>query len=126
VPERHITNLRNKAKPWKAKAAVRMSRRKTGAEKLLWAKLKDKQMGVNFHAQKIILGWIADFWCPKAGLVVEVDGSSHKKRKRYDAHRDAVMRRKGISVMRFSNEEVGNNLPAVVALIRDRVQKRMK
>lgn len=125
-PERHYRNLRNKAKPWKKKAAARMSRRKTGAEKLLWGRLKGKTLGVNVHAQKIILGYIVDFWCPKAGLVVEVDGLSHDKRKAYNAKRDAVMRKKGISVMRFSNDEVYNNLPAVVALIGNRVKKRMK
>ena len=103
-----------------------MSRRKTPAEKALWGALKEKALGLNFHAQKVILGYIVDFWCPKAGLVVEVDGSSHKKRKAYDSKRDAVMRRKGISVMRFSNEEVLNNLPAVVALIRNRVKNRIK
>lgn len=125
-PERHLTNLRNKAKPWKRKLAASMSRRKTAAEKALWSELNDKQLGVNFHSQKVILGYIVDFWCPKAALVVEVDGSSHNRRKKYDAHRDAVMRKKSISVMRFTNEEVYNNLAAVVVLIRDRVQKRMK
>jgi very-short-patch-repair endonuclease len=102
-----------------------MSRNKTPSEKILWERLKDKQLGVNFHAQKIILGYIADFWCPKAALVVEVDGSSHKKRKAYDRRRDSVMRKRGISVMRFTNEEVTQNPAAVVVLIKRRVATRM-
>jgi very-short-patch-repair endonuclease len=124
MPDRHITNLRNKAKPWKRRAAAKMSRNKTASEKLLWAKLKDKQLGVNIYAQKVTLGYIVDFWCPKAALVIEVDGSSHRKRKGWDKRRDAVMRRKGISVMRFTNEEVKNNLPAVVAMISDKIKRR--
>lgn len=127
MPERHITNIRNKAKPWKRKAAARMSRHKTWPEKILWKRLKDKQLGVNIHAQKIVLGYIVDFWCPKAGLVIEVDGSYHltAKQKKWDTRRDAVMRRKGISVMRFTASEVQTNTAAVVALIKHRILKRM-
>ena len=104
-----------------------MSRNKTWPEKILWKRLKDQQLGVNFHAQKIVLGYIVDFWCPRAALVVEVDGSYHltAKQKRWDAHRDAVMRRKGISVMRFTASEVQKNAPAVTALIKVRMLKRM-
>ena len=127
MPERHVTNIRNKSKPWKRKAAASMSRNKTWPEKILWKRLKDQQLGVNFHAQKIVLGYIVDFWCPRAALVVEVDGSYHltAKQKRWDAHRDAVMRRKGISVMRFTASEVQKNAPAVTALIKVRMLKRM-
>lgn len=106
--------------------ATRMSRNKTPAEKRLWYAMKDKQLGVPVHAQKIVCGWIADFWCPKAKLVIEVDGGYHNSsgQRAHDNLRDAVMRRKGISVIRFKNEEVMKNLPAVLALIRDRINKR--
>jgi len=126
MPDRYHQNIRNKVKPWKKKKAAQMARNKTWPEKKLWAKLKDKQLGVNFYAQKIILGYIVDFWCPKAGLVVEVDGSQHKKRKSYDAHRDAVLLEKNILTMRFTAQEVTNNLPAVGALIKRKVRQRMK
>lgn len=126
MPVRHVRNIRNKVKPWKRKAAAKMARNKTKTEKILWAKLKDKQLGVNWHAQKVILGYIVDFWCPAAALVVEVDGESHKKRKAYDSKRDAVMRRKGISVMRFKNAEVQKNPAAVTALIWRKMRLRMR
>lgn len=128
MPERHITNLRNKAKPWKRKAAARMSRNKTWPEKILWKRLKDKQLGFNIKSQVVILGYIVDFWVPApVCLVIEVDGSYHltAKQKKWDAHRDAVMRKKGISVMRFTASEVQTNTAAVVALIRHRILKRM-
>ena len=127
MPERHVVNIRNKAKPWKRKMAAKMSRNKTWPEKILWKRLKEKQLGVNFHAQKIVLGYIVDFWCPRAALVVEVDGSYHltAKQKKWDSRRDAVMRNKGISVMRFTASTVQTNTPSVVALIKVRMLKRM-
>jgi len=102
-----------------------MARNPTFPEKLLWARLRDNKLGVRFHKQKIILGYIADFWCPRAGLVVEVDGPCHDERIAYDAKRDAVMRARGIETVRFSAAAVNNNLAAVVALIADKMRKRM-
>lgn len=102
-----------------------MSRCKTWPERLLWAKLKDGKVGVNFYAQRIMLGYIADFYCPKARLVVEVDGRCHESRRAYDAHRDLAMKLVGILTMRFTATEVMNNLPAVVALITDKARRRI-
>ena len=117
-------NLRSKAKPWKKLAASRMAKNQTFPEKLLWAKLKDKQLGVRFYKQSILLGYIADFWCP-CGIVVEVDGPCHNTRRAYDIHRDFVLKKKGIDTIRFSAESVINNRGAVVALILDKIKKRM-
>ena len=50
----------------------------TDAELLLWSKLKGKQVkGLQFYRQKIIGNYIVDFYCAKAGLVIEVDGGQH-------------------------------------------------
>jgi len=125
MPERHIRNIRNKVQPWKRKAASRMSRNKTWPEKILWARIKDSRLGVAFHSQKIVLGYICDFYCPRAGLCVEVDGPHHLNQKEYDANRDVALMRKGILTMRFTAQEVQNNTAAVVALIADKVRKRM-
>lgn len=125
MPERRFRNIRSKAQPWKRRAAYRMARNPTFPEKLLWSKLRDKKLGVRFHRQKIILGYIADFWCPRAGLVVEVDGPCHDARRVYDATRDAAMKARGIETMRFPAAAVNNNLAAVVALIADRARRRM-
>lgn len=82
-------------------------------------------MGVRFYKQAILLGFIADFWCPRAGLVVEVDGPCHLARRAYDRRRDALLSFKGIETMRVSAAAVNNNLAAVVALVKGRVEKRM-
>ena len=102
-----------------------MARNQTFPESLLWSRLRDNKLGVGFHKQKIILGYIADFWCPRAGLVVEVDGPCHNDQKVYDAFRDSVLANRGIVTVRFDAQSVNNNLPAVVALIADKVKKRM-
>jgi very-short-patch-repair endonuclease len=106
--------------------AAKMSRNKSWPEKLLWAKLRDKQLGVNIYAQKVLMGYIADFWCPKAAVVIEVDGSQHqtKKQRAWDKRRDSVLRKKGIVTMRFTAKEVQNNRPAVVAMIKDKIRRR--
>jgi very-short-patch-repair endonuclease len=106
--------------------AAKMRRYKSWPEKKLWAKLRDNQLGVRFYAQKVILGYIADFHCPKARLVVEVDGKQHLKAVavQYDKKRDAAMAKLGILTVRFTAQEIGNNLPAVVAMIRETLRRR--
>jgi len=113
--------------PWKRRVAAYMSRHKSWPEKKLWAQLRDKQLGVTFYSQKVILGYIADFWCPSAKLIVETDGKQHLRKKAviWDKQRDLAMAKIGIKTMRFTATEVFNNLPAVVALIQREVQLRM-
>lgn len=109
---------------WKRKLAANMRIHKTKPERVLWSRLKNGQLGARFTSQKIILGFIADFYCAAAKLVIEVDGPCHSARRAYDAQRDMIMKvKRGITTMRFSDKEVYNNLPAVVALISERLRK---
>jgi very-short-patch-repair endonuclease len=98
----------------------------TFPERILWSRLRNKQLGVCAYAQKVVLGYILDFWIPSAGLCIEVDGPCHNDRKAYDANRDAVLRGRKIRTMRFTAQEVNNNLNAVVALIHGEVLRRLK
>jgi len=125
MPRRHFRNIRNKVKPWKRRKARQMARNQTWPEKLLWARLRDKQLGAWFYKQKIVLGYIVDFWCPSAGIAVEVDGKSHRGRRAYDSRRDAVLRKRGIVTMRFTNSAVKRNAAAVAALVGARVSERL-
>jgi very-short-patch-repair endonuclease len=118
--------MSGKCSPAKHEFAKKLRRNMTKGEKALWAEVRQKKLGVWIYSQKIVYGYIADFWCPKAGLVIEVDGSSHKKRKAYDRKRDTALRGKGIATIRFTNSEVENNLPAVLALLRAKIRSRMK
>lgn len=57
---------------------------------------------------------------------MEVDGPSHKKQKAWDKKRDAVLRKKGIVTMRFSNDSAKNNTAIVVAMIKAKVKQRLR
>lgn len=94
-------------------------------ERILWHRLKDNQLGVRFTSQTLLYGYIADFYCSKSKLCVEVDGPTHLTRKEYDAQRDVALMSKGILTMRFTAQQVENNTAAVVALIADKMRKRM-
>jgi very-short-patch-repair endonuclease len=118
--------MRGKSSPAKHEFARKMRNNLTSGEKALWKMLSQKQLGVWVYSQQIVYGYIADFWCPKAGLVIEVDGPHHRKRKAYDNKRDAVLRKKGIITMRFTDKQVKTNTAACVALIRKKIKARMK
>nr|MCU4177914.1 endonuclease domain-containing protein [Marinilabiliaceae bacterium N1Y90] len=68
-------------------------------EKLLWNKLRDRQLaGLKFRRQHPIDLFIADFYCHEKRLVVEVDGEIHEYQKEYDEGRTAELERLGITV----------------------------
>jgi len=118
--------MRGKSSPAKHAFASKLRRNLTGSEKTLWGHLSKKQLGVWFYSQSLAYGYILDFWCPKAGLAVEVDGGIHVLTKKRDRKRDAVLRCKGILTMRFPNDSVDNNTAAVVAMIKAKVKQRTK
>ena len=74
---------------------------------------------VKFLRQKIIGKYIVDFYCAKAKLIVEVDGSQHYEEKgmEYDAERTAFLEQYGIRVLRIPNNEVNKNLSGVCEYI---------
>ncbi|NTU56936.1 MAG: DUF559 domain-containing protein [Anaerolineales bacterium] len=86
----------------------------TPAEKILWNELRGNKLGIHFRRQQVISGFIVDFFCHKADLVVEVDGKIHDKQKEEDAERDKVLTEMGLQVVRFRNEEVEKDLTGVV------------
>jgi very-short-patch-repair endonuclease len=94
----------------------------TEAEKVLWTHLRKSQLGVRFKAQHPIDKFIADFYCHKAKLVVEVDGSVHDLQKEYDQNRSDEINNLGVNVIRFTNEEVFNDIEKVVGEIKKRLK----
>ena len=74
---------------------------------------------VKFQRQKIIGKYIVDFYCAKAKLIVELDGSQHYEEKgmEYDAERTAFLEQYGIRVLRIPNNEVNKNLSGVCEYI---------
>lgn len=79
----------------------------TAVEKFLWKNFRSNRLsGFHFRRQQIIFGYIADFYCDRAGLVIEIDGGIHHERQEYDRQRDITMQAGGLVVLRFTNEAV--------------------
>ena len=92
----------------------------TEAEKLLWEKIREKQLkGYQFYRQKTIGNYIVDFYCPKAKLVIEIDGGQHysSEGKEKDRTRDEYMKDIDLKVLRFSDKEIFNNTEGVLERI---------
>ncbi len=85
-------------------------------EKKLWESIRRDRLGVRFRRQYGIGRYIADFYCPELKLVIEIDGSGHftGESKVYDEERTGFMNSIGIRVLRYSNNEVMNNLTGVL------------
>lgn len=97
----------------------------TKSEIRLWNCLKRDQLGVDFHRQKPIDVFILDFFCPELNLGIEVDGFSHNfhKVKRRDFIKEKRMNELGITLLRFTDEEVFEELDRVVEIIKDFIEK---
>ena len=102
----------------KVRRAKELRRQMTEEERLLWNCLRANRLeGFHFRRQQIIEGFIVDFYCHAAALVVEVDGEVHFRRKEHDADRDRILRSKGFRILRFTNQEIREDLPKVLARI---------
>src|SRR5450759_2979359 len=99
----------------------------TPAEHRLWDALRGNQLsGLHFRRQQIIDGFIVDFYCHAARLIIEVDGGVHEQLVEYDAARSQILERRSLAVLRFTNDEVMYCLPAVLTRIHTTMQERVK
>lgn len=91
----------------------------TEAEELLWNYLKAKSLGVSFKRQHIIGGYIVDFACLSSKQIVELDGGYHQVSHQQvsDALRQEWLEGRGYRVVRFTNEELFNNISNVLQTI---------
>jgi len=105
----------------KLERAKELRREMTPAEKLLWQEVRAKKLGVHFRRQQVIAGFIVDFYCHKAALVIEVDGDIHDLQQDEDARREKALHELGLRIVRFGNDEVVRKLSTVVGRIRELV-----
>ena len=92
----------------------------TDAERLLWSKLRRKQLNnFQFYRQRVIGDYIVDFYCPRSKLIIEVDGGQHYQDEggKRDKVRDNYMKKLGMKMLRVSDREVLKNLNGVVEWI---------
>ena len=111
--------------PVKLQRAQELREQMTPAERRLWEKLRANRLGgFHFRCQQIIDGFIVDFYCHAADLVVELDGSVHRTQVDYDTERDRLLAQRGLAVMRIANERVADALEAVLAEILQACRQR--
>jgi very-short-patch-repair endonuclease len=99
--------------------ARNMRKDPTDAEAKLWSQLRASRLqGLKVRRQVAFSGnYIADFVCPSAKLVVELDGSQHVDQKAYDERRRKYFEDQGYRVLRFWNNDVLGNMNAVLEAI---------
>ena len=104
--------------PEKREFAKQLRKRTTHTEKLLWERLRSRQLyGRNFQRQIVLWGWIVDFYCASEKLAVEVDGPYHLRRKKQDRFRDKVLKSHGIETLRVKNKDVITKMGEVLEWI---------
>ncbi|MGI5917992.1 MAG: endonuclease domain-containing protein [Anaerolineae bacterium] len=95
--------------------ARHLRHRSTVAESLLWTELRSRRLcGLKFRRQHPIGPYIADFCCVTARLVIEIDGPVHRRQSQRDAARTDELHRRGFRVIRFTNEQVLNDIEGVL------------
>jgi very-short-patch-repair endonuclease len=102
-----------------------LRRNTTESEKLLWEKISGNQLsGFRFKRQHPIGYYIVDFYCHKARLVIELDGDYHnlEDQRIYDILRTEELMDFGLTVLRFSNDEVKNRIENVIKSINDHLK----
>ena len=103
--------------------ATQLRKNMTAAEMSLWLHLRSGLFGYKFRRQHPISIYIADFYCHRAKLIIELDGSIHNQEdvKKNDAIRQADLEKWGYTVIRFTNHEVFEQLELVVKKISDKI-----
>ncbi|AZO80935.1 MULTISPECIES: DUF559 domain-containing protein [unclassified Bosea (in: a-proteobacteria)] len=98
--------------------ARKLRQRSTKPEDILWTLLRGRKLaGVKFRRQVVVLGYTVDFLSFERRLIIELDGRQHDWDRDYDATRTEEIERHGFMLIRFRNDEVLNDLDAVIARI---------
>ena len=103
-----------------------LRRNETIAEKLLWEKLRNNQLeGLKFRRQHPVNIYIADFYCHKFKLIIELDGDYHdqEEQKQKDEVRTEVLRLNDLKIIRFKNEEVEQDINQVLIMIKNKIEQ---
>jgi very-short-patch-repair endonuclease len=95
-----------------------LRQQQTPAEQFLWELLRDRRfLDAKFRRQHTLSPYIADFYCHKARLVIELDGGIHQNQTLRDQDRDQWMQANGLTVVRFGNDAVYQNTAEVLNAI---------
>lgn len=117
--------MHRNARPRLFKQAYQLRREQTIAEKRLWQELRSKKLnGYKFRRQHPVARFIIDFYCHKANLIIEVDGSIHDEKvvTEYDNWREAELIAMGFRMIRIRNQEVMDN----IQLVKQRIMEALE
>ena len=104
--------------------ARKLRKNSTKTEIYLWNELKNKKlMGYSFKRQKPIGNYIVDFYAPKLNLVIEIDGITHDFKIESDTIRQEYLQSLPLTLLRFKDSDVRNNLNGVIMSIKDWIEK---
>ncbi len=103
--------------------AKKMRANPTKAEEVLWDKLRNKKLGIKFRQQHIINKFIVDFCSIEKALIIEVDGQIHENQKEADDNRTKILKKEGYRVIRFTNDEIYNDVDTIVLKIKNEITK---
>ena len=120
--------LKNKILPYNPllkELAGKLRKRGVLSEVLLWKKIKNKSLGVEFHRQVPIDNYIVDFYCHELLLAVEVDGNSHinPENQINDALRQEVLEKLGVNFIRFNDGDIKKNMNQVVYCLQVKIEE---
>lgn len=107
--------------------AKTLRKQMTRQERHLWYDFL-RNYYVKVYRQRTIDNYVADFYCPAAKLVVELDGGQHytEKKMLVDKHRSLIINQCGIHVVRIPNNEIDNNFYSVCTYLDSIIKKRIK
>jgi very-short-patch-repair endonuclease len=109
----------------KIKQSRDLRKKMTPEERLFWERVRaNRILGLHFRRQQIVEGFLVDFYCNKARCVVEIDGGIHNEpeQQEIDAHRRAVFESRGLTEIRFTNNEIHHEMDDVI----ERLKKTLK
>ena len=111
-------------RPRATKRAQELRNNATDAERKLWSHLRQRRLGgFKFSRQMSIGPFVCDFLCRERGLILELDGGQHADLVIADARRTAFLNAQGLSVLRFWNNEVFENIEGVLQTILAKLER---
>ena len=110
--------------PMLKERARELRKNSTLSEVLLWRHLKGRQMlGHDFDRQKPVGNFIVDFFCNELMLAIEIDGDSHNAKVDQDIERQKMLEGLGVRFLRFTDQEVKQNIEGVVSFIENSIRE---
>ena len=115
---------KKRSNPKTMNMAGKLRKESTPAERKLWSRIRNDQLGVTFRRQHAVGSYIPDFCCPKSKLIIELDGSQHLEQAEYDQKRTNFLESLGYKVICFWNNDVMNRIEEVLLTITYALEKQ--